>query len=104
MKNDEFTIKEEKTGEVNRFIAQGRITSNNANVLQHKLNEAFSNGGTNIVVNMLQVTFLSSAGIRVLLMFYKMAKQAGGSFYVENPSENVVNVLGMTALDEMLLK
>ena len=104
MNKDEFTIDEETQGEVSKYFLKGRITSMNANVLQYKLNEAFGKGQTSIVVNMMQVVFLSSAGIRVLLMFYKQAKEAGGSFYIENPSENVANVLGMTALDEMLLK
>ena len=104
MSNDDFTIDEETVDEVTRFILKGRITSMNANVLQFKLNEAFTKGRNKVVVNMMQVVFLSSAGIRILLMFYKKAKEVGGSFHIESPSENVENVLGMTALDEMLLK
>ena len=104
MSNEDFTIEEEITEETSKYFLKGRITSMNANVLQYKLNDAITKGQTNIVVNMMQVVFLSSAGIRVLLMFYKKAKEAGGSFLIESPSENVENVLGMTALDEMLLK
>jgi len=104
MKNDDFSITEEKVDGVSRFFVKGRVTSISANVLQHKLNEAFQMGRTNFVVNMMETIFLSSAGIRVLLMFFKRAKDINGSFYIESPSENVVNVLGMTALDELLLK
>ena len=104
MKNDDFTINEETTDEVCRFYVKGRVTSVSANVLQHKLNEAFRAGKKNVIVNMMEVTFLSSAGIKVLLVFYKRAKVEGGSLNVESPSENVVNVLGMTALDEMMIK
>ena len=104
MAKDEFSIVEEKHGELTKFYAKGRITSISANVLQHKLNEAFRIGRTNVIVNMMEVTFLSSAGIRVLLVFYKRAKDEGGSLSIESPSENVVNVLGITALDEMLPK
>ena len=103
MRTDDFSVSEEVVDGVSTFFVKGRITSFSANVIQHKLNEAFSAGRTEAVVNMIQVAFLSSAGIRVLLMFYKRAKEAGGSFHIVNPSENVVNVLGMTALDEMLL-
>ena len=104
MQNDEFSISEEKADGAVKFVAKGRITSMNANVLEFELSEALKKGMGNITVNMMQVSFLSSAGIRVLLMYFKKAKEAGGSFYVESPSENVINVLGMTALDEMLLK
>ena len=104
MQNDEFTMTEEVDGDTVRFIAKGRITSFSAGSLEFTISEAIKKGMSNIIVNMMQVAFLSSAGIRVLLMFFKKAKEAGGSFYVESPSENVINVLGMTALDEMLLK
>ncbi|MCL1822988.1 MAG: STAS domain-containing protein [Oscillospiraceae bacterium] len=87
-----------------RFILEGRISTSTANTLEFKLNEAMRDGHTNLILNMCQVSFLSSAGIRILLMFFKRAKANGGSFFVENPSENVINVLGMVALDEMLLK
>ena len=102
--SDEFSINEENDSEVFKLFVKGRVNSLSSNVLQHNLNEAFRTGRKNIIVNMMEVAFLSSAGIKVLLMFYKKAKAEGGSFYIENPSENVINVLGMTALDDMLLK
>ena len=104
MADNEFDMTEESGDGFSKFFVKGRITSISANVLQHNLGEAFSKGKTKVIVNMMQVNFLSSAGIRVLLMFYKKAKAEGGSFHIEEPSENVINVLGMTALDEMLLK
>ena len=103
MNYDDHSITEEIIGDVSKFYVKGRINSMSANVLQHNLSEAFNKGRKNIVVNMMEVAFLSSAGIKVLLMFYKMAKAEGGSFYVESPSENVINVLGMTALNDMLM-
>ena len=104
MQYDDITMTEEIVDDISKFFVKGRITSINANVIQHNLTEAFNAGRTKIIVNMMQVAFLSSAGIRVLLMFFKKAKESGGSFHIESPSENVINVLGMTALDEMLLK
>ena len=104
MAENDLTITEEEMGDATKLFAKGRVNSFSANVLQFKLNEAFSKGKKSIIVNMMEVAFLSSAGIRVLLLFYKKAKEAGSGFYIESPSENVINVLGMTALDEMLLK
>jgi len=104
MSTNDFSISEEVVDNESRFFLKGRITSMSANVLQHNLDEAIRKGRTKIVVNMMEISFLSSAGIRILLMFFKKAKGTGGSFHIEEPSENVINVLGMTALDEMLLK
>ena len=61
-------------------------------------------GYTNIIANMTQVSYLSSSGIRVLLSTFKKALKLEGQFRIERPSENVKNVLGIAALDEMLLK
>ena len=74
-----------------------------AKVLQKKLDDALEYGKNQIIVNMAMVNFLSSTGIRVLLSTYKNAIKNGGTFHIDNPSENVINVLGMTALDEMML-
>ena len=104
MSSDDFTITEEVGDGVYKLFLKGRVTSMNANVFQYKLDDEFAKGHTNIVVNMMQVVFLSSAGIRVLLMYFKKAKELGGTFFIEHPSENVANVLGMTALDDMLLR
>ena len=87
-----------------RLVLQGRVTSASANILQHKLEQVFGENHKIVILDMRQVNYLSSGGIRVLLMFYKEAKKAGGSFQVQDPSENVINVLGMTNLNEMLLK
>ena len=103
--NNELTVTVDKTYTLGRrFILNGRITATSANILQHKLEEAFREKHPRFILNMQQVSFLSSGGIRVLLMFCKKAKANGAGFFVEAPSENVVNVLGMVALDEMLLK
>ena len=87
-----------------RYILSGRISSVEANTLQFELEEALRSGCLRFVLNMRQVSFLSSGGIRVLLMIYKKAKGRGGSFHLEDPSENVINVLGLTALEDMLLE
>ena len=95
-----ITIDPEHTA-ARRYILQGRIGSEESNILQHELLEAERGGCSHLVINMRQVTFLSSAGIRVLLMFFKRAK-GSGSFHIEDPSDNVTNVLGITALREMI--
>ena len=103
--NNDLTVTADKTYAIaRRLILQGRITSASADILHHKLSEDFRDGHKRFVLDMRQVSMLTSNGIRVLLTFYKKAKQCGGSFFVQDPSENVINVLGMTALDEMLLK
>ena len=102
MKED-FEITRDDIPEGVKFILIGRVNSMNADKLLKELEGALNNGQKNIVLNMLRVEYLSSAGIRVILKAYKDAKAAGGKFGIEWPSESVRNVLGMTALDDMLI-
>ena len=104
MKNKHLTITKEIIPEGIKFVVKGRINSDSADEFQEELKQALNNGFKNIVVNMLWVDFLSSAGIRVILKTYQEANAAGGKFGIEKPSQTVKNILGMTALDEMLIK
>ena len=104
MTTDSFVTMQEETDTGIRFIARGHINTINATALQYDLEEAISKGEKNIVLNMTQVDFLSSSGIRVVLKAYKTLEKSGGRFRIERPSENVRNVLGITALEGMLMK
>ena len=100
----DFAITQEGVPGGIKLTIKGRIDSVNAVELGHKLDKSIQGGQTNIVLNMLQVEYLCSTGIRVILKAYKNAKEARGKLEIETPSECVVNVLGMAALNEMLIK
>jgi len=103
MINEELDIQEERSPGAVKFSLKGRVNAANADSLLYKLENALKDGHTNIVVNMFRIEYLSSVGIRVILKIYKKAAEAGGSFKIERPSENVRNVLGMVALKDMLV-
>ena len=103
MSADDLSITEDLSDpEICRLILNGRITAVSSNNLSEKLTEAHK-GFNSIILDMEKVSFLTSSGIRVLLMYFKIMKGKGGRFLIQNPSENVSNVLSMVALNEMLL-
>ncbi|MDR0324400.1 MAG: STAS domain-containing protein [Treponema sp.] len=103
MHKDDFRIDQEKHEQGVRYILRGKLNSTSAANLEQALNKSLAKGDINISLNMLRVSYLSSTGIRVLLKSYKEAFAAGGKLRIEGPSENVRNVLGMTALDKLLM-
>jgi anti-anti-sigma factor len=103
MKEDGLKITQEIKEGVCRVFAKGRIDSNTADSLLLELEGDIDNGQKVIILNMSQVEYLSSIGIRIILKIYKQAGEAGGSLKIERPSEIVKNVLGMVALEEMLI-
>jgi anti-anti-sigma factor len=101
----EFSITEEKLDEgICYFTVKGRISLNEASYIENTLEKAMQSGCKHIIMNMCLVNMLTSAGIRVILSVYNKLYAVGGKLQIEAPSENVKNVLGMTALDEMVLK
>ena len=105
MNKTSFSIIDDKSDDTTcRLILKGPANAATADILKRKLDEVLKTGCKRIILNMQEVPFLASVGIRVLLMFYKISSGRGIGFFIENPSDNVKNVLGMVALDEMLLK
>ena len=100
----DFAITQEKNQEGVKLVIQGRMDSNNSVEFERKLAIVLEDGPVDVVLNMSQVEYLCSTGIRVILKAYKNAKAAGYKFGIEAASDCVRNVLGMVALDEMLIK
>jgi len=104
MNNETLEIAEDRSEKTSIFTAKGRVDAETADALLYKLENALNDGQTTVILNMLQVEYLSSIGIRVILKIYKQAKEKGCTFNIDRPSRVVKNVLGMVALKEMLVK
>ena len=104
MKHETLEITEARSGKTSTFTAIGRVDAENADALLYKMENALKDGETNIILNMSQVEYLSSIGIRVILKIYKEVTETNRTFHIDRPSEAVKNVLGMVALKELLVK
>jgi len=103
MEEEILTFIENIEGDVCNIYAKGRIDSNSADILREKLENVLKGEYKSIIINMSQIKYLSSIGIRVILNIYKQAKEADKKFNIARPSNFVKNVLGMVALKEMLV-
>ena len=102
MKDFSF-VEEQRIGGSRYFTLTGIVHINGAAFMEGILGKAVKDGCDHIIINMSLVSLFSSAAIRVVLSVYKKMRHCGGTLQIENPSENVRNVIGMTALDAMLL-
>src|SRR6266567_7683403 len=85
------------------LIASGRLDEYWASHLDSSLDEVIRAGAHHIRLNLAAITYLSSAGIRILLQHYKQLNEIHGSFVVIDPSPFVRKILDMTRLSPMLL-
>jgi anti-anti-sigma factor len=80
----------------------GRLDASWADHLSRALDGAVRGGADRIVVEMSQISYVSSAGIRVLLQAHRQVRKIGGALAVANPSESVREVLTLTGLEALL--
>lgn len=93
----DFSVTEMKRVQLVRV--GGRIDSSNAPELQEKLAGIIKAGGRNIVINMKDISFLSSGGLRALLSTLQAAKKSGGDLKLSEVSDPVARVLELTSFD-----
>jgi anti-anti-sigma factor len=85
-------IKELKMEKVTVLIIEGRLDSSTSGVLEKKLFEMTEAGEKNFVVDFASMDYISSAGLRVLLMAAKKTKKAGGKVVLSALNSNVKEV------------
>ncbi len=86
-------------GQVTLIEVIGRIDSMNANELGETLSEEIERGGRQIVLDLSQVAYMSSAGLRELVAAYRKLQDASGDLRLAQPSSRVQDVLEMSGLD-----
>jgi anti-anti-sigma factor len=90
-------------GDYVEVTVRGRLDAYWSAALAGALDELVRNGQHRIRLNLGAVAYMSSAGIRVLLKFYKQLQPINGALVVSNPSEAVKSVLDLAGL-QILLK
>ena len=85
------------------FVA-GRVDGAAANELEIEVLAAMRSGAKTLYVNFAEATFLCSAGLRVLLQYWRQMKNAGKALWVANPSPEVDSVLTMTGFREQMVE
>lgn len=83
--------------------ARGRLDANWANLLSQTLEDVVREGDDRIHMNLKEVDYISSMGIRVLVTFHKKLATLQGSFVVNESSEAVLKILEMVGLRDLLM-
>lgn len=84
-----------------RLIVEGRVDTNTSPQLQQAILSAFQKS-KDIVIDFLNVSYISSAGLRALLIGQKTALSKGGSMRLTNLSDVVMNILEVSGFVNIL--
>ncbi|HHB91315.1 MAG TPA: anti-sigma factor antagonist [Anaerolineae bacterium] len=103
MSNSPFTIEHHQAKRCDIFTPHGRIDSSTAPQLEEALKSVIEAGRYNIVVNLSDVSFLSSAALRVLVSAAQQCRKLGrgGDVYLAEVPEQLKEVFDLTGLDHL---
>ena len=82
-------LQESKVGSFCTVSITGRLDTSNFGELEKKLLGLMDKGEKEIVVNCAGLVYVSSSGLRVLLMILKKIAAVGGKFYLCSLQDNI---------------
>jgi len=80
---------------------KGRIDASRSVRLGEAINEIIRSGSYDIILDVTDIDYISSAGVRVLLMAHKELGQLNGSFALYRPNESVSSIIKMMGLSAL---
>ena len=89
-------IKESKTDGVTVLALSGRLDTLNYGVLEKKLQSMFDDQQIRIVLDCKDLDYVSSSGLRILLMYLKKANSTGGKLTLSQLSRNIREIFDIS--------
>lgn len=83
------------------LVLTGRIDSLSSGEIRKQLSDLVLEGHRNILVNMGQIHYMSSAGLRVFIDAQKQIKAAGGDIILGCPTPNIMELLHLSCFDQI---
>src|SRR5262245_56702168 len=96
-------IRMQPGGDLLEMHAEGRLDNETSVLLRQTVEDAVRQGHHKILLNLSQVTYLSSPGIAILLHCFKQLQSIHGTFGVCDPSPLVGEVLRHTKVGTILI-
>ena len=96
-----MTITENKSSNSLELVISGRLDTGTAPELEAKLNQIDKDTQT-LYLNLQNIQYISSAGLRVVLLAHKLMLPTGGKMIIRSPSAFTKQVLEATGMDSIL--
>ena len=94
-------IVEKMAGGVTKLVLRGRFDTTSAVAVELPFNE-IATQNRKVIVDLSAVSFLSSYGIRLLLVGAKAVNGCGGKLAIVCPDKNVLKVLNTAGTDALI--
>ena len=89
-------------GDLVQFHVEGNLDSATSPSLARAVNVAMEEGARRLIFDIRDVRYVSSAGLRVILIAAKQAQSAGGGVAVFGLQANVAQVFAVSGFDKVV--
>jgi anti-anti-sigma factor len=89
-------------GNVRRIVLAGRLDTAGVDLIETRFGASIVPGGRNTVVDISQVTFLASMGIRMLISTTRSLSRKGGKIALYGATPAVREVIDVAALTDII--
>lgn len=96
-----MTLSKKLNGETLTVNIEGRLDTNTAPQLENDLQDSLQ-GIKEMIFDLSDLVYMSSAGLRVLLSVHKKMKSLGGCLKVKNANEEIMEVFEITGFVDVL--
>lgn len=88
-------------GNIRRIVLDGRMDLSGVQAAEAEFNTAVA-GSQHIIVDLGQVSFIASLGIRLLVAAAQTRTKLGGKMVLMNPDEMTRKILKTTGIDQLM--
>ena len=92
----------EREGSTLVAVASGRVDSANASQFQEELGAVNDGSGSGVVLDLGGLSYISSAGLRVILMVAKTLRSANTNFVVCSPTEPIREIFEISGFSQII--
>ena len=100
--NHEFNVAEQRQGGASIFAVSGELDLRTSPELEERLGGAFDAGAELVILDLRQIEFMDSTGLRVLLAAHQRAHESGRRFALVKGADQVERVLTLTGVRDLL--
>ena len=94
-------IAEQQAGDVTVIVVDGQVDSNSAKTFEEKLTSLFRSGPKRVIVDFKHLAYITSAGLRALLVASKLAEKNDGRLALCNMTAEVFRVFDLGHLTDL---
>ena len=100
--NNDFSVEVEEQGGATVLAVTGELDLRTSPALEERLSRAFDAGAELVILDLRQIEFMDSTGLRVLLTAHQRAHETGRRFALVKGADQVERVLTLTGVRDLL--